>query len=86
MILSPRGRDSYRLLVVGEKRLPAPDGDRRTWAFVDKVSSNPEDVEDELDPKMKNPKTPSEPGLGLARLVGRASHAASPSGFGGAAS
>jgi hypothetical protein len=49
MILSPRGRDSYRLLVVGEKRLPAPDGDRTTWAFVDKVSSDPEEIEDELD-------------------------------------
>ena len=51
MILSPRGRDSYRLLVVGEKRLPAPDGDRRTWAFVDKVSRDPEEIEDELDPR-----------------------------------
>jgi hypothetical protein len=53
MILSPQGKDAYRLLIVGAKSLPAPTGqeDRTAWAFVEKVSSRPEDVEVELDPK-----------------------------------
>ena len=75
MILNPRGRDSYRLLVVGEKRLPAPDGDRRTWAFVDKVSSNPEDVEDELDPKSYLTRTRGERHRPPARPAGEGVYA-----------
>jgi hypothetical protein len=53
VILSPQGRDSYRLLVVGQKRLPATTGadDRKGWAFVERVSSDAEEIEDELDPK-----------------------------------
>jgi hypothetical protein len=55
MVLSPRGRDSYRLIVIGGKRLPAMNGvgDRKSWAFVEKVSSKAEDVEDELDPRTR---------------------------------
>jgi hypothetical protein len=53
LILHSRGKGSYRLLVVGQKRLPVlvGNGDRKAWTFVDKVSTHPEDVEDELDPK-----------------------------------
>jgi hypothetical protein len=53
LVASPRGRDSYRLIVIPEKRLPAVDGngDRKAWGFVAKVASDPEEVEDELDPK-----------------------------------
>jgi hypothetical protein len=53
VILSPRGKASYRLIVIPAKRLPATgrSGDRKTWGFVEKVSSRPEEVEDELDPK-----------------------------------
>ena len=52
VVLSAQGKDSYRLLVVGAKRLPSPVGEDRTaWAFVEKVSSRPEEIEDELDPK-----------------------------------
>jgi hypothetical protein len=53
MILSPNGKDSFRLLVIGQKRLPvvAGAGDRKAWAFVEKVSSQPEEIEDELDPQ-----------------------------------
>jgi hypothetical protein len=44
MILSPRGRDSYRLLIAGSKRRPAVEGrgDRKAWAFVEKVASRAE--------------------------------------------
>jgi hypothetical protein len=54
VILAPRGKASYRLIVIGEKRLPAVKGrggDRKSWGFVEKVAHAPEGVEDELDPK-----------------------------------
>jgi hypothetical protein len=59
VILSPRGRDSYRLLFVGQKRLPGIIGpeDRKGWAFVEKVSSDAEEIEDELDPKRRLTRT-----------------------------
>jgi hypothetical protein len=72
VILSPRGRDRYRLIVIGEKRLPAVGGggDRKTWGFVEKVSSQPTDVEDELDPKTRLTKTRGERHIPAARPVG----------------
>jgi hypothetical protein len=59
VILSPRGRDSYRLLFVGQKRLPGIIGpeDRKGWAFVEKVSSAAGEIEDELDPKSRLTRT-----------------------------
>ena len=77
LILSPRGKDSYRLLIVGEKRLPvlSGNGDRKTWAFVEKVSSNPEEVEDELDPKTYLTKTRGERRRPPARPAGEGVYA-----------
>jgi hypothetical protein len=53
LVLHPLDRATYRLIIVWEKRLPATtrEGDRRSWAFVDKVASRPEEIEDELDPQ-----------------------------------
>ena len=50
MVLKPRGKRRYRLIVVPRKQLP-DTGDRQEkfWGFVDKVSSKPQEVEDELD-------------------------------------
>jgi hypothetical protein len=72
MILSPRGRDSYRLLIIGGKRLPAVDGrgDRKAWAFVEKVASQAQEVEDELDPKSRLTKTRGERQIPAARPAG----------------
>src|ERR671914_611426 len=44
MILHPRGKQSYRLLILGEKRLPSLNGggDRKTWGFVAKVAARAE--------------------------------------------
>jgi hypothetical protein len=61
MILSPYGKRSHRLIVIGEERLPAlAGGDRKTWAFVDKVAARAEDVEDKLDPRTYE-RTPRRP-------------------------
>src|SRR6266850_5600679 len=77
VVLSPRARDSYRLLIVGEKRLPAVSGggDRKSWAFVDKVSSRPDDVEDELDPRTRLTKTRGERHIPAARPCGEGVYA-----------
>jgi hypothetical protein len=77
MILSPRGRRSYRLIIVGEKRLPAVSrgGDRKTWGFVEKVARRPEEVEDELDPERYRTKTRGERRVPAARPAGEGVYA-----------
>ena len=72
MILSPRGKASYRLIVIPSKRLPSTDrgGDRKAWGFVDKVSSRADEVEDELDPKSYLTKTRGERRQPPARPAG----------------
>jgi hypothetical protein len=50
VILSPFDKEHHRLIVIGRKKLPAISGDQeRNWGFVQKVSREPEDIEDELD-------------------------------------
>src|SRR5439155_20727787 len=58
MILSPRPKRSYRLIIIGEKHLPAVSsgGDRKSWGFVEKVASRPEEVEDQLDAQVYDTK------------------------------
>jgi len=69
VVLSPRGKASYRLIVIGQKKLPvvAGGGDRMAWGFVEEVSSRPEDVEDELDPRRYFTKTRGEGVYAIAR-------------------
>lgn len=44
------GKERYRLIVIGRKKLPTIDGDHeRNWGFVQKVGRKPEEIEDELD-------------------------------------
>lgn len=77
MILHPRGKRTYRLLIIGEKRLPAVtgDGDRKAWGFVDKVASRAEEVEDELDPTTYETATRGERHGPAARPAGEAVYA-----------
>lgn len=50
VILSPRGASTYRLIVIGRKKLPEVHSHRdRAWGSVGKVGSRAEDLEDELD-------------------------------------
>ena len=37
ILLKPRGRREYRLLIVGRKKLPDPGEHDRFWAFVDRA-------------------------------------------------
>ena len=83
MILSPFGKRSHRLIVIGAKRLPAlgsddralSSGDRKTWGFVDKVAPRAEEVEDELDPRTYQTETRGERHVAPARPAGEGVYA-----------
>jgi len=76
VILSPFGKACYRLLVIGRKRLPAISAEQeRNWAFVQKVSSKAEDVEDELDRLTYSTATRGERHLSPARPAGEGVYA-----------
>jgi hypothetical protein len=76
IILSPHGQQQYRLIVIGRKQLPevASHRDRR-WAFVEKVSRRPEDIEDDLDALSYLTKTRGERHLAPARPAGEGVYA-----------
>ena len=77
VILSPRGKASYRLIVIAQKRLPAlgREGDRRAWGFVGKTSSQPDEVEDELDPRGERRRPAARPaGEGVYLIVRHRQH------------
>ena len=77
MVLHPHGKRRYRLVIIGEKRLPAVTraGDRKSWGFVEKVSSRAEGVEDELDPETYATKTRGERHVPAARPAGEGVYA-----------
>ena len=61
LVLHPRDKQVWRLLIVGRKRLPeVKDGKERVWGFVAKVGHKPEEVEDELDRHSYGTKTRGE--------------------------
>ena len=76
LLLHPRDKKQlYRLAIVGEKRLPelqSPGSDpyRRTWAFIWKIGTNAESVEDELDREVYGTSTRGERELAPARPAG----------------
>jgi hypothetical protein len=76
-ILSRHGKRSYRLMIIGEKRLPAVSGggDRKSWGFMEKVASRAEEVEDELDPEQYRTRTRGERKVPAARPAGEGIYA-----------
>jgi hypothetical protein len=76
VILSPYAKARYRLLLIGRKKLPAiGDEHERNWAFVQKVASEPEDIEDELDRVTYSTATRGERHLSPARPAGEGVYA-----------
>jgi hypothetical protein len=77
MILSRHGKRCYRLIIIGEKRLPAVSdgGDHKSWGFIEKVASRAEEVEDELDPEQYRTKTRGERQVPAARPAGEGIYA-----------
>jgi hypothetical protein len=75
-VLSPRGKHLWRLLTVGRKRMPEiRDGGERVWAFVEHVSRQPTDVEDDLDRHIYETKTRGERVQPEARPAGEGVYA-----------
>jgi len=48
MLLHPRGEKKYRMIVIGRKKLPdaAKSGTQKYWGFVDRVVSDPKQLEE----------------------------------------
>jgi hypothetical protein len=77
VVLRPHRKRKYRLIVIGEKRLPSVtrEGDRKSWGFVEKVAGRAQDVEDELDPQAYRTKTRGERRWPAARPAGEGVYA-----------
>jgi hypothetical protein len=71
MILSPHGKKRYRLIVIGQKRLPEIDSaGQQSWGFVDKVSRAAQAMKDELAAATYRTKTRGERMQPAARPAG----------------
>jgi hypothetical protein len=74
-VLEPDGSTFFRRLVVGRKRLPDPTAHERTWAFVAEVTKRPEELREELEPKVYDTKTRGTRVQPEARPAGEARYA-----------
>jgi hypothetical protein len=72
MVLSPHGKKHYRLMVIGQKKLPDPShsGEQRLWGFVDQVTDDPKAIERDLQAHRYSTKTRGERELPAARPAG----------------
>lgn len=50
VILKPVAKARFRRMIVGRKRLPAVEDHERAWGFIDLVTEEATELEDELDP------------------------------------
>jgi hypothetical protein len=75
VILKPSGMILFRRIIVGEKRLPDVGEFERAWGFVDRVSGDPEEIEDELDSQRYQTKTHGERVEPAARPAGEGIYA-----------
>jgi hypothetical protein len=67
ILLKPWGTQIYRLLMVGRKKLPAPEEHDRFWAFVWRVFKDREALNEELGYKEYETKTRHVRKISLAR-------------------
>jgi hypothetical protein len=75
IVLHRRGKKLYRLLIVGRKRLPNIAKREREWAFVEKVSSKPDEIEEELEREEYETETRGERVRPAARPAGEGVYA-----------
>lgn len=75
-ILAPHGKQSYRLIAIGKKRLPeVDDSNSNNWCFVESVSNDAQEIEQELRKKTYQTKTLGERVQPAARPVGEGIYA-----------
>lgn len=72
MVLSPKGAQRYRLILIGRKHLPDTSraGKEREWGFVDKVRNRPQGIARELQEQSYTTKTRGKRHLPAARPAG----------------
>jgi hypothetical protein len=76
MVLSPYGKQRYRLIVIGGKRLPeVEDGGERLWAFVDRVERDATRLRPDFDASTYRTKTRGERHVPAARPAGEGVYA-----------
>jgi hypothetical protein len=75
IVLRPRNKKLYRLLVIGRKRLPDVARHEKEWVFVEKVSRNPDDIQEDLRSHEYETKTRGERVEPAARPVGEGVYA-----------
>ena len=75
MVLRPRERVLWRLLVLGAKRLPDLGTHERNWGFVDRVLRTPEEVREAFAAQTYETKTRGTRHLAPARPVGEGVYA-----------
>jgi hypothetical protein len=75
VVLHPRDKRLYRLLVIGRKRLPDVTKHEKEWVFVEKVSRNPDDIEEDLRSDEYETKTRGERVRPAARPAGEGVYA-----------
>jgi hypothetical protein len=76
MVLHPRDKSLYRLVIVGRKFLPGTSGGgEKGWAFVDKVGQKPEEIGGALDLAVYGTRTRGERERPPARPAGEGVYA-----------
>lgn len=75
IILSPHGEKCYRLIALGQKRLPSINDREKHWGFVDKVIRAPKKIEEELQHETYETKTRGERTWPAARPAGEGVYA-----------
>jgi hypothetical protein len=74
-VLRPRGREVYRRLVMGRKRLPDASERERFWAFVDKVARAPGPITRDLQAEVYETRTRGRRHQPAARSAGEGFYA-----------
>lgn len=75
VVLEPDGRERYRLIALGRKRMPRAGRQERFWGFLDAVLDHPQDIEAVLAAQTYGTKTRGVRHLPAARLVGEGTYA-----------
>lgn len=75
MILGPHGKQRYRMITIGRKRLPDAEKHERYWGFVDASDREPKKVENRLDREHYQTKTRGEREVPPARPAGEGKYA-----------
>ncbi|MFW5703727.1 MAG: hypothetical protein ACOCXQ_02745 [Patescibacteria group bacterium] len=70
MVLHPYNENRYRLLVLGQKKLPKVEEHQNYWAFVSRVLRDPDKLREDLKPESHKTKTRGVQHRGVARPAG----------------